>query len=91
MVTSKAEKRREYYRRCKNFGAIPSLVSVPEGTYDFLPDPDTIVECNSAMSLDLAIFKEKVELKSFSLKCGDDKLSHDLKRRIVQGIKDSPS
>lgn len=90
MVTKQAEKRKEYYRRKENFGAIPSLIAVPVGTFDFLPEPDTVVECNLTISLDFETFKEKVEWKSFSPKCRDNTIPADLKKRIIQGIKDSP-
>lgn len=88
IITSKAQKIKEHYRITRRNSAIVSLIPIKKNTFNFLSDPDTVVECNRAEYFTI----EELELRIsgiIEIKAFDKDFPEDLKKKIVQGIKDS--
>ena len=67
-----------------------SLIPILPGTFSFLTNPETVVECNLAMSFDLETFRYLVVRETFSVERRDADIPQELKDKIVQAIKESP-
>jgi hypothetical protein len=90
MITKQLNNRIAYYKKLGNDAAMGSLIPILPGTFSFLNEPETVVECNSARSVDIGIFREMVEKATFSVKCRDKDIPDELKRNVIKAIKDSP-
>ena len=92
IITSQAEKRREYYLRANLPSAIQSLVQVSHSDLSFLnPNKASLIECNQAILLSKNQLIRRISREhNFSVICRSGNISASLVKKVREAVMASP-
>ena len=88
LITSKVQKRKDYYRGDESF--LRSLVELNKNDLKFLR-ADSVIDCNRAELMSKGKLFSRISLEDvFEVKCNDQEIPEQLKKRIITAINSSP-